>query len=539
VSVAAEPIAPARRIVVADSLHPSGLEALAAGGQAVQVVEPADGAGLDELLGACEALIVGTETRVDAALLDAAPALRVIGCAGDRADDIDVAAATRRGVMVIRVPSDSTIAVAEHSFAMLLALARDLAGADASLKAGGWDRGGRFGTEVYGKVLGVIGLGRVGREVAARARAFGMSVLAHDPFLDPQAPEPPGVRLVGLPELLAASDAVSLHARLDDSTSGLLDAGALARLKPGALLVNCAGAGLVDEAALLDALDDGRLGGAALDVFVGEPAPNPRLVRHPRVLATPHLAARTHEARQRASVEVARRVLAALSGSLEVEAVNLPSRSRGAHSPARVELAEKLGRLATALLEGPLRSLEVTLWGSDADDDEMLALAATRGALGVAMSGAVNYVNAADSAAERGIEVVRRVHAGIGQFSRQVVVSASGASEVVELTGAIFAESRLRVVRIGRIPLEFRPQGLLLILRTFDVPGVVGTLGTLLGGAGINIADIHLARKDGEEDAWTVLRLDEKPPADLLARLRALPAVRKVWLVDLDPFPTP
>jgi D-3-phosphoglycerate dehydrogenase len=527
------------RVVVADPVAPAGLDLLREAG--VDIVDAA-GTGRAELLGllaGADALLVRSRTRVDRELLEAGDRLRVVGRAGIGVDNIDLDCATELGILVLNVPSANLLSATEHTFALLLALARRVAAADAAMKAGSWDRKRFLGVELHGKTLGIIGFGRIGQQVALRARAFEMRVMAHDPFLDPAVAERLGAPLLGLDELLERSEVVSLHVPLTPQTRGLLGAAELARMKESALLVNCSRGGVVDESALMEALEGGRLGGAALDVFEQEPPGDWSLARHPRVVATPHLGAQTREAQDRASVEAARMVLQALRGSLDVSAVNLPFVWDGRRDPGYLLLAEQLGRLASALLAGSMaHEIAVDLWSLEEGLDRPLSLAAARGALVASLGDSVGYVNVGQIAASRGVAIVRRVHSGKSDYPGLIGVSVRNGAGVIDLAGTLFDGRRPRVVRFGRVPLEFTPEGRLLVLRSYDEPGVVGRVGTLLGGAGINIADIHLARKDGEEDAWTVLRLDEVPGSELLDRLAALPAVRTVRLIDLGhPWP--
>jgi D-3-phosphoglycerate dehydrogenase / 2-oxoglutarate reductase len=524
------------KIVIADPLSAAGLALFRGAG--AEVVELGDG-GRDrllELVADADALLVRSRTRVDAELLRAGRRLRVVGRAGIGVDNVDVPAATDRGILVVNAPTANLLSAAEHTFALLLALARNVSAADASIKSGEWTRSRFEGVELQGKTLGIVGLGRIGQQVAARARAFEMRVLAFDPYLAPEQGERLGADLVDLGTLLASADVVTLHVPFSEETRGLLDAGRLSGMKRGALLVNCSRGGVVDEAALLAALDGGHLGGAALDVFAEEPPRDLALARHPRVVATPHLGAQTAEAQERTSAETAEMVLAALGGSLAVTAVNLPFRPVGSRGEPFLQLAEPLGRLASELLAGRPTSLRIDLWGMEEALHAPVAAAVLKGVLAHADRGqgnGVNYVNVERRAAAEGIETVRTVHGPPDEYPHLIGVTLSGPGGEVELAGTLFRERQPRVVRFGSQPLEFRPQGTLLILRSWDLPGVVGNVGTLLGEAGVNIADVHLARKDGEEDAWTILRLDERPSDDVLARLAALPNLRRATLAEL------
>jgi D-3-phosphoglycerate dehydrogenase len=405
------------------------------------------------------------------------------------------------------------------------------------MKAGVWDRKSFLGVELQGKTLGVIGFGRIGQRVAARARGFEMSVVAFDPFLDEQAARRLEVELLSIDDLLARADVVTLHTPLTEQTRNLLSEKRIAGMRRGALLINCGRGGVVDEEALLAALESGQLGGAGLDVFSEEPPKDLRLVRHPKVVATPHIGAQTREAQERISKETAEMLLAALSGSLAVAAVNLPFRPTGSRVDPYLGLGERLGKMAGQLLGSAPQELAVELWGIEEAYRIPVAVAVLKGVLSNFSGAGVNYVNAERIAESRGIEVVRKTHSGSGDYPHLVGVALAGGGKRIELDGTLFGDRDPRVVRFGGFRLEFRPDGKLLVLENRDLPGVVGKLGSLLGEAGVNIADIHLARREGNEGggamALAVLRLDQEPQDDLLARLRALPEVKSAYRVDL------
>jgi len=524
------------RILIADSLDPSGLTLLKESGADVHVLTAEEKPRIKEILPDFDALVVRSATTVTAEILQAGKRLKVVGRAGIGVDNVDVAAATDLGILVVNAPTANLMSATEHTFALLLSLARRVPFADASTKAGGWDRK-ILGIELQGKTLGIIGFGRIGQRVAARARGFEMNVVAYDPFLDAAAARKLEVELLPLEELLGRADAITLHTPLTEQTRNLLDARRLALMKKGALIVNCGRGGVVDEAALLAALESGHLAGAALDVFAEEPPKDLTLVRHPNVVATPHLGAQTREAQERISQETAEMVLAALGGSLSVAAVNLPFRPTGGRAEPYLALGETLGRMAGLLLGSAPQRLQVDLWGVDEAYRIPVGVAAVKGVLTPFLGEGVNYVNAERIAEGRGIEVVRSTHSAPGDYPHLVSVSLSGGGKTIELGGTLFGERDLRVVRFGGFRLEFRPEGKLLFLENLDVPGVVGKVGTLLAEAGINIADIHLARTDrtadGAREAMAVLRLDQEPSDELLTRLDALNVVRWARLIDL------
>jgi D-3-phosphoglycerate dehydrogenase / 2-oxoglutarate reductase len=523
------------RILVADPLDPAGLDVLRAQAE-VHVVTAEEKPRLAELLPEFDALIVRSSTQATAELLRAGKRLKVVGRAGIGVDNVDVAAATELGILVVNAPTANLMSATEHTFALLLSLARRVAEADASMKAGSWNRK-LTGLELQGKTLGIIGFGRIGQRVADRARGFEMKIAAYDPFLDAAAARRLEVELLPLPDLLARADMVTLHVPLTDQTRNLLDRESLGKMKQGALLINCARGGVVDEEALLAALESGHLGGAALDVFAEEPPGDLRLVRHPRVVATPHLGAQTREAQERISLETAQMVLDALSGSVAVAAVNLPFRPTGGRVEPFMSLGETLGRMASALLGTAPQRLQVSAWGLDEPLRAPVSVAVLKGVLAPFLGEAVNYVNAERVAEARGIEIVRSTHAAPADDPLLVGVALTGGGKTIELGGTLFGDRDLRVVRFGGYRLEFRPEGELLFMENTDVPGVVGKVGTLLAEAGINIADIHLARTDrrvgGEREAMAVLRLDHELSEDVLARLNALDVVRWARRVDL------
>jgi len=524
------------RILIADPLDPAGLALLAASGAEVVELRDADRPRLAEMVGDVDALVVRSATQVTAELLRAAKRLKVVGRAGIGVDNVDVAAATERGVLVVNAPTANLMSATEHTFALLLAVARRVPEADASTKAGGWNRK-LTGIELQGKTLGVIGFGRIGQRVAARARAFEMKVVAYDPFLDPAAARRLEVEMLPLDDLLRRADAVTLHTPLTEQTRNLLTAERLALLPRGALVINCGRGGVIDEEALLAALESGALGGAGLDVFAQEPPADRRLAQHPRVVATPHLGAQTREAQERISTETAEMVLAALAGSFAIAAVNLPFRATAVPGAGRLEpymlLGETLGRMACLLLGAPLERLLVDAWGIEEAYRHAVGLAALKGALTPFLGDGINYVNAERVAEGRGIEIVVASHSAHADYAQLLGVTLAGGGRQVELGGTLVGECDLRVVRFGGYRLEFRPQGRLLVLENRDVPGVVGKLGSLLGAAGINIADIHLARRDGEEKALAVLRLDQPADQPLIERLAALAEVLTVHQIDL------
>lgn len=528
------------RVLIADAISVSGLQPLAEDGRFELVVQPGlKGEALARAIEGMHAVVVRSGATITRESLQYADALRVIGRAGVGVDNIDVLAATERGIAVLNAPSGNTISAAELAFSLMLALARRVPAADRSMKAGEWDRKSYTGTELLGKTLGLVGAGRIGSEVARRARAFGMRVVGYDPFLTPERALALEIEPASLEDVLAQADIVSLHIPLTDATAGMLGEAQLARLKPGALLVNAARGGVVDELALVRALESGRLGGAALDVFEQEPLPADHPLRSaPNIVLTPHLGASTVEAQQNVAVEIAFAVRDALLEGDYSRAVNAPA--IGGEEARRLrplmDLAARLGLLGAELLGEPLSGVSVRYAGPGESFMRSLAASAVAGALRPAVgAGGVNFVNAMHLAAARGITVERADLGAHGPYEEflDVRLRAGGGREV-RVAGALVAGRHPRVVRIDRYRLVVRPSGTLLIVRNLDVPGVIGRVGTALGDAGVNIAEYHQARLQAGGEALAAVSVDGRVSDAALDALRALPDLIEVRQVVLD-----
>ena len=512
--------------VVAEPIAESGLELLRA---ACDVSELEAGADLAGALAGAEALVVRSATRVDADLIASAPSLRVIGRAGVGVDNVDVAAATAAGIVVCNAPEANVVSAAEHALALLLALARNISVAERSLREGAWERERFAGVELADKTLALLGFGRIGRLVASRARALGMRTVAYDPFVTAERIAELGAEQAETIEAaLEQADVVSLHLPVTPETRGLSDSTRLALLRPGALLVNAARGALIDEEALVAALRSGRLAGAALDVFAKEPLPADSPLRDaPNLLLTPHLAGSTHEAQDRAGVVVAEQVVAALGGLPVAHALNLPfvpEDERRMLEPF-LPVAERLGRLAMALAQGPVTRIEIATAGHLANTgSRLLTSAALRGAFGSAHE-SLNDVNALTIAAELGVEVTEQFRSGASDYTNLLAVTVRDPGERTVVGTVLGAEHRPWLVRVHGLPLEIELAGRLLLLRNDDVPGMVGRVGTLLGDAGVNIANMTLSRSAAGGDAMMAFALDDDLPAPLLATLGTLPGV--------------
>ncbi|HEV8266035.1 MAG TPA: phosphoglycerate dehydrogenase [Gemmatimonadales bacterium] len=523
------------RVVVADKVAGGGL-ALLEGTPDVEVVMVAGKSGdeLDRALAGAHALIVRSETRVTADLLARAPHLRVVARAGTGVDTIDVHAATRRGIAVMNAPGANTVSAGEHALGLLLALVRRISDAAAAMRRGEWDRKRFEGTELRGKTIGVVGLGRIGGHVAQLARAFGMIVIAHDPYLLPERAAELGVKLVSLDDLLRAADVVTLHVALTQETHHLINADRLRLMKPTAVLINTARGELVDEAALAEAVRGKRIGGAAIDVFAVEPLPADSPLRSlERVLLTPHLAASTAEAQERVAVEICAAVRDALvTGDLSF-AINVPG--IGGATLKRLtpllDLARRLGRLALALTDGPVTAVEVAYGGKDEAAPRPVLMSALEGLLGAMNAGPVSLVNAQVLAEEQGIQLARKTGAPEPGFETSVGVKVDTPRGRVRVAGALVGNSHGRVVRIDDYHVDVAPDGWMLVIRNRDVPGVIGRVGTVLGGAGINIASYHQARRSTPGDnALAAINVDQALTNGVLEELQRLPDVLDVRL---------
>jgi D-3-phosphoglycerate dehydrogenase len=525
-------------VVVADRIHEEGF-ALLRQVPELEVVSTADHPErlLSELQRA-HALVVRSETRVTEEVIAGAPSLSVIGRAGIGVDNIDVPAATRRGIAVLNAPGANTVSAAEHTVGLLLALVRRIPWAVETMRKGGWDRKRFAGTELRGKTLGAVGLGRVGATVAQLVRAFGVSVVAHDPYLPEERARALGVELLPLEDVLRQADIVTLHLPLTGETRHVLNEHRLALMKPEAIIVNAARGGLIDTTALLDALQAGRLAGAALDVFEEEPLPqNSPLRACDRVILTPHLAASTEEAQARVAGEICAAVRDALLSGAVGGAVNLPGVSREALIRLRgvLDLSRKLGRLATAIARGPIVNVEVSYGGSDDDAPRVTMLAAVEGVLSAIGVGQVTLVNAAALATQRGMAVERRVGNPVSGFEITVAVALQTSDRTVTVVGAVIGERLGRIIRINDFDVDIPAEQHVVVLRNRDVPGVIGHVGTALGEAHINIASYHQSRLErAGSEALAAIVVDEPPSPDVLQRLEALPDVLEVRFANLN-----
>jgi len=530
------------RVLIADKLAPEGMAILRQEADAgrLQVDErvgmkPAE---LVAAVGEYDALIVRSSSTVTAEVIAAARRLRVIGRAGIGVDNIDVDAATTRGIAVMNTPGGNNVTTAEHAISMLLSLARAIPQATASMKAGKWEKSRFTGSELSNKTLGIVGIGNIGRLVAERAQGLKMKVVAYDPFITEQKAREMGIELATLDGLLQRADFVSIHTPLLPETRHLIDAAALAKMKPTARLVNCARGGIVDEVALAAALQAKQLAGAALDVFEQEPVPSDHpLLQLDNVICTPHLGAATAEAQVAVSVAIAEQVVDFLVHNVTRHAVNMPSLSAEQLEVLRPYLAlgERLGSLQAQLLAEAPHELTVEYAGDIAMlDVQPVTVAVLKGLLGRLLeTSVVNYVNARELAKERGIKIVEVKTEQPKGFTNSLTVSVRTAQKTSTVGGAVFGRDVLRLVRINDFYLEAVPEGFILMLNNRDVPGVVGNVGMLLGEAHINIAGLQLGRERVGGMALSLVHVDERIPVSVLDQLRQLPNIVSADLLEL------
>ncbi|MFL0732241.1 MAG: phosphoglycerate dehydrogenase [Prochlorococcus sp.] len=526
------------KVLVSDPIDQSGIDIL------TQVAQVDQRAGLSQeelkgIIGDYDALMIRSGTQVTADVIKAAERLRIIGRAGVGVDNVDVPTATERGVLVVNSPEGNTIAAAEHALALLLSLSRHVPQAHASTIAGGWDRKKYVGNELYKKVLGVVGLGKIGSHVARVANAMGMEVIGYDPFISADRAQQMQVRLVNLDGLFEQADYVTLHLPRTPDTENLVNAALLAKMKSTARLVNCARGGIVDESALAEAVSKGVIGGAALDVYAKEPlaADSPLRSVKERLILTPHLGASTAEAQENVAVDVAEQIRDVLLGLPARSAVNIPGLSAEIMERLKphLQLAETLGLLVSQLSGGQLQELEVRLQGEFAQHpSQPLVIAALKGLLTSALGDRINYVNASLEAKGRGIRILEVKDDTSKDFAGgSLQLTTRGDQGGHSVTGAVFADGDLRITTIDEFPVNVPPSRHMLFTRHRDMPGIIGNLGSVLGEHNVNIASMQVGRRIVRGDAVMVLSIDDPIPPSLLATIHQINGIQEAHPVTL------
>lgn len=525
---------PKFRILVADALLPDGIELLEKHAD-VDVKTGLEGSQLREVIGDYDALIVRSKTQVTADVIEAAGRLHVIGRAGIGVDNIDVDAATSKGVAVVNAPTGNVTAAAEHTMALMLAVSRDIPRTSDSVKRGEWDRGA-IGVELRNKTLGIVGLGKVGSEVARRAQSFGMSLIAYDPFVSPDYAARLGVELAPLSGLIAESDFITLHVPLNDHTRNMMGAKELAAMKPGVRLVNTARGALIDEDALLECLDNGQIAAAGLDVFAVEPPGASDLVRQPRVVATPHLGASTKEAQREVAIEVAEQVVATLQGELASNTINAPFMPPEVHAVIMpyISVATVVGKILIQLVDGQLVGVDIDYEGEISQHDtDLLKSAVLTGILGEISDERINLVNATLQAAQRQLKVAERKSSQAERARSLLTVAVSTTLSQFALTAAVI-RGEPHILRVNEQWLDLVPSApYLLFIDHRDRPGLIGTVGTVTGDNNINISFMEVGRLAPRGRAMMVLGLDDPIPPAVLSEIRAIPHIDSALTVTL------
>src|SRR5579871_3622383 len=532
------------KIVIAEKISPAAVELFRKESRwTVVTAEQLDGKLATQLEDA-DALIVRSAVDVNAPLLEKAARLRVIGRAGVGVDNIDLEAATRKGVAVMNTPGANAVAVAEHTLALMLAMARNVCRANDLMHSGRWEKKSLQGSELRGKTLGVVGLGRIGMEVARRARAFGMTVAAHDPFISPTIAREQGIQMKGLDEVYAAADYITLHVGLTPQTTGMINTASIARMKKGVRLVNCARGELVNEADLATALQQGYVAAAAIDVFAEEPPKNSPLLALPNVVLTPHVGGSTAEAQEAVGVQIAQQVKEYLKHGVIQNAVNVPSVSAEEYAAMQpyIVLAERMGAFLAQVSEGSLEEISIRYSGHIAEwKTELIRNGAIKGILNQALEEKANLVNAATIAQDRGLRVLEshKEKASTGGAGSVLSIFLKTATEEHLVKGAVLHGDAPRLLHVDGIDVEAPLERNLIYLRNRDVPGVIGKVGTILGEESINIADFSLGRRSIEKDsdqpreAIAVVHIDGSVADAVLAKLRQIPAVQRAKVVRL------
>lgn len=517
------------RVIVATTLSEAGLDLLRSeiGGLAKVILS---GQLKDEpALASADAIVIRDETEIDQSILDAAPNLRVIGRAGTGIAGIDVDYATQRGIMVMNTPGINAISVAEYTFAMLLGLARHVVQAHSTLAQGTWDRDGFIGSELYRKTIGIIGLGKVGIEVAHRAAAFGMNIVAFDPYVNENELNGLQVKLVGLPELLSTADVITIHCSLTPKTENLLNAETLALVKQGTWLINTANGKIVDEDALLQQLNNGRIARAAIDVFAHEPLTNSPLIHHEKVLHTPHLGGNTHEAQHDLGILIVHQVLDALHGRDYRNVVNMPFEDNRPFNEIApyMKLGEVIGTLQHYLARNDIRRITIEFKGEEFQTlVKPMTVALLYGLLKPIYGDAINYINAPLLAHQHNIYVTQAKNLNRTHYANLLSCRADWADGELVIGGALFNHTDPYIVEIDQYHTNFRPDGVLLIIGSFDVPGVIGRVGQLLAENNINIANWRTGRAERGGHTLSVVSLDEPLSTELMETLRTQDYVR-------------
>lgn len=524
------------KVLVSDNVSQKGIDILKNAELDVDVKVGLKADELKSVIGAYDALVIRSATKVTADVLEKAENLKVIGRAGSGVDNVDMFAASKRGIVVMNTPGGNTITTAEHTISILLSMARSIPQATASMKEGKWEKKKFIGVEVFNKTLGIIGLGNIGSEVAKRALGIGMHVIAFDPYLSTERAKSLGVRSVTLEELLRNSDFITIHSSLTNETRHLINRDSIAIMKDGVRLVNCARGGIVDEDALYYALKTGKVKAAAFDVFEKEPPSDCALVTLDNFICTPHLGASTDEAQENVAVAVAEQIVDYLKNKIIRNAVNFPSISPDDMESLQpfVNLGERLGHFLSQLMDVPIREVVIEYKGEVSRfPTDPITYATLKGALTPILDVMLNYVNAPFIAKERGIVVKEITTDDAGDYISAIGLKISSDGVSYSALGVLYGKKEPRIVEIDSFPIEFIPEGDMLVIANVDTPGVIGNIGTLLGSRGINIARMQWGREEKKGKAISIVTIEAKPTSELINDLKNLPNVMSIRPVSL------
>jgi D-3-phosphoglycerate dehydrogenase len=520
------------KVLVSDNISSKGVEILKKAGLEVEVKTGLKPEELKAIIGEYDALVIRSATKVTAEIIEAADKLKVIGRAGTGVDNVDKVAATKKGIVVMNTPGGNTITTAEHAIAMLFSLARKIPQATASMKTGKWEKKKFMGVELYNKTIGIIGLGRIGSEVAKRTQCMGMNVLAYDPFLSDERAEELGITKTDLDRIFAEADFITLHTPLTPETKHLINKDTIAKMKKGVYIINCARGGIVNEKDLYEAIQEGKVAGAALDVFEKEPPEEGYpLVADERVICTPHLGASTLEAQENVAVAIAEQIVDYLINGTIRNAVNFPSIPFDQVPLIRpyLILLERMGSFASQIFSKSIKQIHIEYLGEISSlNTQALTAAALKGVLDPILGEPVNYVNASFIAKERGIEVKEIKGKEAGDYQSLVRINLISKDDKAIVAGTLLSRKDPRIVQINDISMEIIPEGNMIFMRNHDRPGVIGNIGTLLGKNNINIGHMHFGRKEAGGIAFSVISIDASLTDEIIEQIKKLPNVLEV-----------
>jgi D-3-phosphoglycerate dehydrogenase len=524
------------KVLVSDNISSKGVEILRKAGLDVDVKTGLKPDELKSLIGEYHALIVRSATKATADIIEAAKNLKVIGRAGSGLDNVDKAAASKRGIVVMNTPGGNTITTAEHTIAMMFAVARKIPQANASMSRGEWEKKKFMGIELFNKTLGVIGLGNIGGEVAKRAQGLGMNVIAYDPFLSEEKAKEMGIQKMEIADVIKNADFITVHTPLTAETKNIINKDSIKTMKNGVYILNCARGGIINEKDLLDALESGKVAGAALDVFEKEPPQNNPLVGHEKVVSTPHLGASTQEAQENVALAVAEQIVDYLVHGTIRNAVNFPSipADQVALLQPYITLAEKIGGFASQIFEGGITEVTIEYKGEASNlNTSPITIAAIKGLLTPILEETVNFVNAPFIAKERGIEVKETKSSDAGDYQNMIALKIKSKKKEILVAGTLFSKKDPRIVQIDNFPVEISPEGSMLFMYNNDKPGVIGNIGNLLGKNNINIARMHFGRETAGGRAISVVNIDSPVSDKALNEIKNLPNILDVKVINL------